>query len=376
MAQSILIIGAYGMAGRALSRAILTNLDCHLILSGRNRKKLDAFAEILASEYPDKHALCLQLDATHREPLINAMAKADFTIVTATIPDHIELIAECAIETNTNVIDIFIRNDVVDRLERFDPILIEKELAHFTQCGFHPGIIAPLIKYLAPYFDEYLSANVAMAMEPIFEKPKAIQELIFELFDSKPTVLKNGTWYEVDYSETLTVDFSPYFGTKICYPLYIQEISHLNHNLGLIEAGVYAAGFSNFIDYVVFPIAMILGKLNKKAAQKVGGYLIYAASRKYQDKQLRVELILKAHGVKDGKSRDVELHLSADDGYVLTAMPIISLLKQYAELGPKLIGLHLMGESLLENPLIEDLQNAGIDIEVSMTKTAKHFQEI
>ncbi len=375
MAQTILIIGAYGMAGRALSRAVLKYLDAHLIMTGRDSTKLDAFSDQLKDEFPNKNHLHFVLDATNRESLLNAFAKADLAIVTATIPDHIELIAECAIETNTNVMDIFVRNDVLDRLEKYDLFLIEKQLYYFTQCGFHPGIIAPLIKYLAPYFDEYHSANVAMAMEPVFEKPDAVQELIYEMFETNPTVLRNGTWYEASYKETFKAEFSPYFGKKTCYPLHMQEISHLNLSLGLQEAGVYAAGFSTFIDYVVFPIAMLIGKFNKRVAERIGAWMMYKASRNYQKNKLRVELILEAKGLKDGVSREVELRLIADDGYILTAIPLISLINQYESLSPKPVGLHLMGESLLEGPMIDDLKEAGIQIEVINKELTSNLED-
>lgn len=371
MDKSILIIGGYGMAGRALSRAVLTNLDVHLIISGRDQQKLDTFSASLKSEFPNKEHLPIVMDATHRESLLNAMSKVEVAIVAATIPDHIELVAECAIETNTNLMDIFVRNDVLDRLEQFDPVLIEKELVHFTQCGFHPGIIAPLIKHLAPYFDVYESANVAMAMEPIFEKPDAVQELIFEMFETHPTILKDGVWHQSDYNHTIQAKFSPYFGTKTCYPLHMQEISHLNLSLGLKNAGVYAAGFSRLIDYGVFPTAMLIGKFNKKLAEKVGGWLMYKASRKFQKNELRVELILHATGLKKGIKKEVELRLIAHDGYVLTAIPLISLLNQYEGLTPKPIGLHLMGETLINQPLIEDLREAGISIDVKEIEAPK-----
>ena len=318
----------------------------------------------LKEEFPNKEHLHFVLDATHRESLLNALAKADLAIVAATIPDHIELIAECAILTNTDVMDIFVRNDVINRLEKYDPVLIENERVYFTQCGFHPGIIAPLIKYLAPYFDQYHSAKVAMAMEPVFEKPDAVQELIFEMFETNPTVLRDGTWFEATYSETYKADFSPFFGTRTCYPLHMKEISDLNLSLGLKEAGVYAAGFSPFIDYILFPTAMLIGKFSTKLAEKVGSWMMYKASKKYQDHKLRVELILKAKGVKEGIVREIELRLTADDGYVLTAIPLISLIKQCETLSPKPIGLYLMGETLLEKPMIEDLKEASIQIEV------------
>lgn len=82
-------------------------------------------------------------------------------------------------------------------------------------------------------------------------------------------------------------------------------------------------------------------------------------------------MILHATGLKKGIKKEVELRLIAHDGYVLTAIPLISLLNQYEGLTPKPIGLHLMGETLINQPLIEDLREAGISIDVKEIEAPK-----
>jgi|GEM_PF-4287426 len=364
MIHSILIIGAYGMAGRALSRSVLQYLDTHLIISGRNPEKLNAFSDTLNSEFPENKHSTIMLDATNRESLLGAMSTVDLAIVAATLPDHVELIAECALQTDTHLMDIFVRNDITERLTGFHEEFQKQELAYFTQCGFHPGIIAPLIKYLCPYFDEYESAKVAMAMDPVFEKPEAIQEIFFELMENNAVILENGSWRPATYKDSVSTSFSSHFGTKTCYPLLMQEVVSLDKTLGLKKAGVYAAGFSPFIDYFVFPLAIILGKINPGFAQKVGGWLMYISSRKHKDKKLRVELILAASGLKDGLPKSIELTLTADDGYLLTALPLITLIRQFTEMLNKPSGIQLMGDVILENLLVKDLKESGIRIDV------------
>lgn len=364
MIHSILVIGAYGMAGRALSRNVLQYLDARLIISGRNPEKLNAFSDILNSEFPENKHITLILDATDRESLLGAMSTVDLAIITATLPDHVELIAECALQTDTHLMDIFVRNDITERVTGFDEEFRKQELVYFTQCGFHPGIIAPLIKYLCPYFDEYQTAKVVMAMDPVFEKPEAVQEIFFELIENNAMILENGSWRLATYKDSFSTNFSSHFGTKTCYPLLMQEVINLDKTLGLKEVGVYAAGFSPFIDYFVFPFATILGKVSPGLAQRVGGWLMYVSSKKHIGKKLRVELILVASGLKDGLPKNIDLKLTADDGYILTALPLITLIKQFTEMPNKPSGIQLMGDVIQENDLVKDLKESGIRIDV------------
>ncbi|MCG8373656.1 MAG: hypothetical protein MI700_08995, partial [Balneolales bacterium] len=349
---------------RALSRSMLQYLDAFLIISGRNPQKLKALSDQLHSEFPDKEHSTLLLDATNRDSLLGAMKNVEFVIVAATIPDQVELVAECALQTGTNLMDIFVRNDVIERLKAFEEDFQHQKLVCFTQCGFHPGIIAPLIKYLSPSFDEYQSAKVAMAMDPIFEKPEAIQEIFFELIENNSTILENGNWRPATYKDSFTASFSPHFGTKTCYPLRMEEITGLDKSLGLKEAGVYAAGFSFFVDYIVFPLAMILGKINPGLAQKVGGWMMYVASKKHMGQKLSVELILVASGLKGGQPKSIKLQLTANDGFALTALPLITLIKQFEMATGKVSGIHLMGDVIQENHLVKDLRESGIRIDV------------
>lgn len=364
MKKQILLIGGYGGVGRSLAKYILEYYDCTLIIAGRNKGKAEALVAQLRQKFGVKTILPKSIDARDKESLIKNFQNIDLVIVTATIPDHMHLVAEAALETHTDVMDILVRGDVVDRLKNYEKSLQENGRRFITQCGFHPGLIAPIMKLGREYFDDYQEAKVVMAMDAIFENPKAIQELIFELVKGKPQILENGQWRKADYRDVIEAEFNTYFEKKKCYPLQMKEIYGLDRSLGLSNAGVYASGFSDFIDNFIFPLAFVLGKINLKLSEYIACQLIFQSIKKKLHLRPRVEFVLKAQGIKEGKEKTIALSLVSEDAFELTAAACLAGLHQYFDHSIAQPGLYLMGQALQEKRLFQDLEKMGIPLQI------------
>ncbi len=202
-----MILGGYGGVGKSLSRHLLKFTDVDVTIAGHHKGKADYFAGILKAEYPNRQISSCYADAALKESMVHVFKKADLVIVTTTTPHHIVNIMDAAIETQTDMIDIFVRFDVVDQLEKYRPEIIANKMVVITQAGFHPGLPGPLIRYAKNKFDQYMTANVAMvkAREDIrrwrLETPASYWRGVMRRFDEAGLNL-------FAYSLTLADDFT------------------------------------------------------------------------------------------------------------------------------------------------------------------------
>lgn len=359
--KKILILGGYGGVGRAIARRLLMHTSADIIISGRNIDKANACVTLLKQQYADSSVETAYADAGDKQSLIVAFKNVDLVIVAATVPESIGIIAEAAIESGADMLDILVRGDVVDRLEKYRSKIVESNRIFITQAGFHPGLPAPFIKYAQKQFDCVDTANIFMAMNTKFESPEATHEIIHEIGHSKARLLENGIWKKASYKDALQADFSTFFGRKICYPLQMRETYSLPEETGVKNMGVYAAGFTPFVDNFIFPLIMILQFFKKGFGLKLCGKLMFwAVNRAYKNKP-SVEFMLQAKGYKDGREKKYELVAHCTDAFELTALAVLACLKPYLDGITRRPGLYLMGNIVDPEEIILDLMQYGID---------------
>jgi saccharopine dehydrogenase (NAD+, L-lysine-forming) len=364
MPKKILILGGYGGVGCSLSALLLKETDAVITIAGRNPEKGKALVEQLQQQFPGRSIYSVFANCSRKESLQEAFQGQDLIILTTTTPEWAKLIAETAIEAGADYMDILLRPDVVDNLQLLEPIAKEKGRVIITQGGFHPGLIAPLIKYAAPYFDEYHTAEVSMAMNAKFRQSGSAVELIYETGQTKPSFLKDGVWKIPTYKDVIRVNFSPFFGTKDCFPLYMRELTPLQSDLGIRNMGCYAAGFNWFVDYLIFPLIMLFQSIKKGLAMGFLSWLLVKSINFFYKDPPGVELRLAAHGKKNGKDVRVGICLFTDDAYDVTSMAVIACLNQYFQGHLNAPGLHLMGNAVEPVRVFEDLKQMGVSMEV------------
>ncbi|MEO0332604.1 MAG: hypothetical protein AAF223_13145, partial [Bacteroidota bacterium] len=184
-----------------------------------------------------------------------------------------------------------------------------------------------------------------------------------ELVHQDAQILEDGRWRKATYRDALTVQFSKNFGAKKCFPLQIREIYGLEEELGLRQAGVYASGFSPFIDNFVFPLAMLIGFVSKRASQRIASKLLHLSTKDHRKNRPKVEFRLDAEGIKNGKKRTVTLTVVSDDAFNLTSLVVLAGLNQYFNGVLAEPGLYLMGQVVDETKLFADLRRMGVQVE-------------
>jgi hypothetical protein len=358
--EKILILGGYGGVGKSISENLRKHTDVEISIAGRNFEKSDNYAKTLKEKFSDRKIFSVYADASQKESLIKAFKDIDLVIVTTTTPDHIATIAEAAIETESDMIDILVRGDVVDTLESYRSTIIEKGRIFITQAGFHPGLPAPFIKYGRDHFDKLNSASVVMAMNAIFEKPESTHEIIHGIGENNAKLLKDGAWKKATYQDALKIKFSDNFGIRQCFPLQMREIYPLQKELDISNLGVYSSGFNAFVDNFVFPLIILLQHIKKGLGTKVCGKLMHWGIKKYNNNKPGVEFRLMANGIINGIEKKYTLEANSNDAFEFTSLAVIACIKQYLDNTINSPNLYLMGNIVDYIRIINDLKNMGI----------------
>lgn len=363
MKKRFLILGGYGGVGRRMSEELLKHTLAEITISGRNREKAKVFSDQLRKKYPDRTIQASYADCSDKQSMKIAFENVDLVIITATTPDDIDIIAEAALDSRTDMIDILVRGDVVDKLNKYRKRIVGENRIFITQAGFHPGLPAPFIRYARNFFDEYQSANVVMAMNAIFEKPESTHEIIHEIGEAKAKILSNGIWKMATYKDALKIQFSDRFGLRQCFPLQMREIYPLKEELGLLDMGVYSAGFNSFVDNLVFPLTMILQSIKKGWGLRLSATLMHWGIKKYYNNRPGVEFRLEAKGLKEGKEIRHSISAFSDNAFEFTSLAVVACIKQYLDNSISKPDLYLMGNVVNPRRIIGDLEQMGIQTE-------------
>ncbi len=362
----VLVLGGYGGVGKSLCFNILKYTNCSLYIGARNLLKADEQAKTLRDGFPSAAIEPCFADAKDYNSLVNAFKNVDIVIVTATVPNHMNVVAKAAIKCKVHLVDTLVRGDVAELLERNKAKFQENRRFCITQSGFHPGLIAPMIRFLKDRFDVYNEASVGLAMDPAFNNPKSTYEIIHEIVQGKPRIFKNGSWEKATYKDALSFNFDV-FGEKTCFPLVMKEIYGLEKELSLKTLGVYAAGFNYFIDKFVFALAIILGKLSSTFSERLCGWLMFQSSKKRTENYARAEMKLIAKGRIGKQIKTIIMSIYSNNSFDLTSLSVLGCIKQ-AMKRPNFHGIHLMANVVDEDILFNDLKNLGIRISVRHKK--------
>lgn len=165
--------------------------------------------------------------------------------------------------------------------------------------------------------------------------------------------------------DTITMDFGDPFGEQYCVPMFLEEMRPLPEMYpSLRETGFFVGGFSWFVDWVVFPLAMIALKLFPRRTRKLCGRLLRWGLKAFSKPPYGTVLKLEAHGIKDTQPYSLSLSLSHEDGYVLTAIPVVACLLQYLDGPLPEPGLWTQANIVDPERMLRDMRRLAVEVEV------------
>jgi len=364
--KTILILGGYGGVGKSLSRLMLKITNVDLVIAGHRKEKAKQWAEILNNEFSGHRVSDRYAEASDSNSLLEAFRAIDMVIVTATTPQYLKQIAQIALKTGCDCLDILYQQNTVPTMRALSSDITEAGRIFITQAGFHPGLPAVFIRQAASYFDDYQKAITSMAMNARLEKPESTHEIIYEVGEFHTEIYQNGKWRKATYKDAIKVDFGSKFGVKQCFPLQMEEIKPLPDMLGIKETGVYVASFNWFVDNLVFPLIMLFQAIRKGMGLNFLGKLMYWGINTFSSPDQGVVFLLDAEGQKEGKAIKVRIIAEHNDAFAFTSIPIVACLKQYLDGTINKPGLWMMGNVVEPTRLMTDMENMGIKIQTRL----------
>jgi saccharopine dehydrogenase (NAD+, L-lysine-forming) len=366
--KTILILGGYGNTGRPLTRLLLQESDIHLLLAGRNLQKATALSDELNRAFEGNRVGGVCVDASNPDSLKQAFTGVDLVVVASSTTQFTLQIATAALEARIGYLDIQYSTQKISLLKSMAESIQQAGCCFVTDAGFHPGLPAFMVRYIAQFYDQLLSARVGSVIKEDWKSlevaDSTVDELIELMNDFEMSTFKAGMWKKaslLSMSEFIGMDFGGEFGKQYCAPMMLEEMRALPALFpALQETGFYVGSFNWFVDWVVMPIAMIAMKLWPHAALRPMARWMHWGLNTFSKPPFGTLLKVEAMGDKDGKPRKMNVIISHSDGYLFTAIPVAACLLQYLDGTIARPGLWLQALVVEPTRFMRDMQRMGI----------------
>lgn len=360
--SKILILGGTGQTGRLIARHLLEYSEAGVTIGTRFPDKAKALVNELNHDYPGGRVSAIYADASDAESLPEAFRGHSLVVVAAPITDCLKNVVQAALQAGIDYLDVQLSTKKFAYLQSRKEEIERAGKTFITEAGFHPGLPSALVRYAAAHMDSIESAITAGYLNMGKDLPytEAVDELI-ELFKEYPgQVYKNGEWTKTSSYDIRKIDFRRDIGMKRCYSMFFEELRALPEIYpSLKEVGFYISESHWVTDWVIMPITWIWLKIRPNAVRPIGK-LYWWGMGTFHKPPYRVELLVKASGLKDGKTIKTHMSVSHPDGYELTAIPVAAALLQYLDGTARKPGLWMMGHLVEPDRLIKDMEKMGV----------------
>lgn len=369
--KRILILGGYGTTGAILTRLILQNTDAAIVIAGRNREKAVETAGEMNKSYQGNRATGIQADAADMASLKEAFGSIDIAIIASSTSQYVANVVETCLSAGADYFDIQYSAHKIEVLNSYKERIKTAGRIFITDGGFHPGLPAAMVHYTARYFDELTKANIGSIIKLNWSNVTNSESTVYELLDEfknfNPLYYNNGKWKKAKLSsnaDQIKMDFGEY-GIQQCVPMYLEEMKSLPEIYpALTDTGFFVGGFNWFVDYLVMPIAMLSLAIAPKISMKPIGSLFSWGLKKFSRPPFVTMLKLEACGEKNGTPKKVEMSISHEDGYVITAVPVVACLRQYLQGTIKKPGLYFQAHCIEPTQFMKDIEQMGASVQI------------
>ncbi|OGB62340.1 MAG: hypothetical protein A2Y94_11335 [Caldithrix sp. RBG_13_44_9] len=362
--NTILILGGYGEAGRLIAHYLLRESDVRLILAGRNLDKAQAAAAELNTTVFGQRVTAQLLDAADQTGLEKAFAQVQMVVVASSTSQYTRNVAQAALNIGIDYLDILYSTPKLEILKSLANQMKQQGLCFISDGGFHPGLPAAMVRYLAPEFERLETAHVGSVIKVNWEalrlSPATIEEFVLEMLEFQPVCFTNGEWRR-DWKNRRTFDFGTVFGKQKCMAMLLEEMKSLPQNYpSLKETGFFVGGFNWFVDNILMlPSMMILSIWRGRAIRPISR-LLHWGLNKYSKPPFGTVLLLEASGWKGKQFTKRQLIIEHGDGYLLTVLPVVACLLQYLDGSIRKPGLWMQGNVVEPKRFFNDLQRMGV----------------
>ena len=357
--KTIFILGGYGYTGKFLAKHLLAHTDANIIIAGRNLVKAQDFVDKLNNP----RVSAKQADATDRKSLNQALQGVTLCLVAAPTTHHAETVIRACIDARADYLDVQFAANKLKALYAAEDDIQKANLCFITEAGYHPGLLAVLIRYAATKLDVLTSAVTAgyLNMKDI-PYSDAVDELMEGFLDYQAQVYKNGSWTKPSSWDMRDFDFGSDVGRRTCYSMFFEELRAIPKIFPTLkDTGFYISGANWLSDLIVTPLVFVGLKIAPKRGLRPLGKLMWWAMGKSKPPYL-VALKVEAKGLKNSEATQVNVRIAHPDGYELTAIPVVAYLRQYLNGTARPNGIHMMGHVAEPTQLFNDMQMMGAEV--------------
>ena len=370
--KTFLILGGYGNTGILISHLLLQESDVRLVLEGRTIENADAAAAQLNSDFEGGRVSTAYADAADVLSLTKALEGADLIIAASSSTEHAEQVARAALDVGVDYLDIQYSTKKTAALKAMAGEITDSGYCFITDGGFHPGLPAALIRYAAQFFDHMKTAIVGSVIKvdwaSLTMSDATVYEFMEEICGFEALVFKGGQWVKVRMQgmmEYITMDFGGTFGNQYCVPMFLEEMRPIPDLYpSLSKTGFFVGGLNWFVDWMVFPVAMIGLRLFPNAARRPLGQLMKWGLNTFSKPPYGTVLKVEARGEKESVDTAVDVSIYHEDGYMLTAIPVVACILQYLDGSLRKPGLWTQANIVEPNRLMTDMERLGVDVRV------------
>lgn len=367
MKNRFAILGGTGTTGIKIAELLLEHTDATVLLLARNRTRIDESVDRFKQKYVTNRILGAVANAGDEESLFNAFKNIDMVIVASGTAELVTTVARAALKANIDYLDIQYSQNKINELRELENEIQSKNKLFITDAGYHPGLPAALVRYSEAKWGNIKSSIIYGAIKQDWRNLnvsiESKVEFVKELANYEPYLFTEKRWKKVSMLSTKefkSVDFGEPIGTQKCAPMIFEELKNVTEQLpDLSETGFYITGFNIFIDMVLLPIGMVWMKLFKNFGIKSIARLMFWSLEKSSNPPFRTALKLEA---TDFDNKKHGLQLSHEEGYWLTAIPVVACIIQYINRDFPKTGLYCMGNIVEPVKIINDMKKMGIEI--------------
>jgi hypothetical protein len=368
----IVLLGASGNAGREITRLLTPTLGAGdvVVLAGRDQKRLAATAAVTTGPATIQVET---VDAGDDAAVQRLVAQATIVVVTASVPERIPALVRIVAEAGADWFDTMLSTRTkIEAFRHLEPQLLESGQCFVTDGGFHPGLPAAMVRWADRRIDALETAEVYGGMRLDWRadtlSESTIIEMLSEFADFDMTTYRDGGWRTLRWSQCPTVDFGLPIGRKSCVPMYLAEMESLPTDIPTLRrCGFFVGGFSPLMDYVALPVIMGLAKVPALQRMTVALTRWSFGHLANDPPPHRISIRLSAAGLREGLPATARMEISGDDGYLLTAAPVVACLRRLLDGSIRRPGVWLQGHLVDPDSFFTDLASFGLTVEAEVS---------